>query len=124
MIERYRKAGDEKPVAITARQLAFSRGMSRAKAARTILDLVDRGFLVIVSKSTIADKRKPSRYRLTMFPCNGDEATHDYIEDPKAWRRQRASRKLDDEQEEPTVTVKLPISRLVEALGPDLAQSL
>jgi hypothetical protein len=121
MIERYRKAADERPVAITSRQLAQSCSMSRATAARTILDLVDKGFLVVVSKGQYDDKRKPSRYRLTMFPCNGDDATHDYIEDPKAWRRQRRVRKLGDEPKEPTVTVKLPISRLAEALAAEIS---
>jgi hypothetical protein len=119
MIDRYKKAGDEKPVAITSRQIAQSCKMSRATAARAILDLVDKGFVVVVSKGQYDDKRKPSRYRLTMFPCNGDDATHDYIEDPKAWRRQRRVRKLGDDPKEPTVTVKLPVSRLMEAIGAD-----
>jgi hypothetical protein len=40
MIERYRKAADEKPVTVTVRQITNATGMSRAKAARVILELI------------------------------------------------------------------------------------
>jgi hypothetical protein len=125
LIDRYRKAADERPVTITVRQIVQFTGMSRAKAARVVLELIEFGFLKVVSKGSIEEHgRRPSRYRLTMFPCNGEDATHDYIEDPKAWRRQRRSKKLGDEPKEPTVTVKLPLSTLAKVLEVETSQSL
>jgi hypothetical protein len=125
LVDRYRKAADEKPVAVTTRQISKSRKMSNATAARAILALVEMGFLRVVSKGDIEDHgRRPSRYRLTMFPCDGEDATHDYIEDPKAWRRQRRVRKLADEPKEPIVTVKVPLSALAKALEVETSQSL
>ena len=74
MVALYRKMGNEKPVAITPRQLARVRNMARMTAYRAIQELVDHGFVVVVSKGSYEDKRKPGRYRLTMFPCDGKDA--------------------------------------------------
>ena len=99
--------------------------MSNATAARALLYLIEMGFLKVVSKGDIEEHgRRPSRYRLTMFPCDGEDATHDYIEDPKAWRRQRRSRKIADEPKEVTFTVKLRESSLAKLLESELPQSL
>jgi hypothetical protein len=94
LIDNYRKRADERPVAITMRQLAGACQMSPMSASRAIAGLVERGFIVIVEGGgTFGVKRKPSRYRLTFFPCAGNEATHDYIEDPAEWRRQRGRKR-------------------------------
>lgn len=50
-------------------------------------DSVEKGFIVVVSRGTIDIKRKPSTYRLTMFDCRGEAASHDYIVDANEWRR-------------------------------------
>jgi hypothetical protein len=88
LAERYRRAASEKPVAATIRQIMAARNMTRMSVARAILALIEKGFIVVVDKGDIYKaKRKPSRYRLTFYPCDGEDATNDYIEDPKAWRR-------------------------------------
>jgi hypothetical protein len=94
LIDIYRRRADERPVAITMRQLASACQMTRMAACRAIAGLVAKGFIVVVEGvGTFGVKRKPSRYRLTCFPCNGNDATHDYIEDPAEWRRQRGRKR-------------------------------
>lgn len=117
MIERHRKAANERPVAITVRQIAEARNMSRMTASRAIAALVDKGFVVVIELGSYEGKRKPSRYRLTMFPCDGRDATHDYIEDVKEWRRQRGRRKPPTTLP-PTVKVTwdIPTSHLVDVI--------
>jgi hypothetical protein len=122
LIERYRKAADEKPVAITARQLAEARRMTRMGAYRALEALVAMGFIVVFGpKGSYDVKRKPTRYRLTMFPCNGDDATHDYIEDVKEWKRQRG-RKLADGPLPATVSMRL--DKVPLALAADIADAV
>jgi hypothetical protein len=86
-IERYQRAADEKEVAATVRQLAASCAMSKSSVENAIKVLVNDGFIVIVAKGTYESKRKPSLYRLTMFPCRGRGPTNDFIEDVKEWRQ-------------------------------------
>jgi len=86
-IERFQRAADEKEVAATVRQLAASCAMSKSSVENAIKVLVNDGFLVVVSKGTYENKRKPSRYRLTMFPCRGRGPTNDFIDETKVWRR-------------------------------------
>jgi hypothetical protein len=86
-IDRFRKDGREREVAVTVRQLAQSCQMSEGWVKKTIKTLVEKGFIVVVTRGTIDIKRKPSTYRLTMFDCRGEEATHDYIVDVAEWRR-------------------------------------
>lgn len=87
MIDRFRKDGREREVAVTVRQLAQACQMSEGSVKNAIKTLVEKGFIVVVSRGTIDIKRKPSTYRLTMFDCRGEEATHDYIVDVSEWRR-------------------------------------
>ena len=91
--------------------------MSRMTASRAIAALVDKGFVVVIELGSYEGKRKPSRYRLTMFPCDGRDATHDYIEDVKEWRRQRGRRKPPTTLP-PTVKVTwdIPTSHLVDVI--------
>ena len=115
LIDLYRRRGDERPVAITIRQLAGACQMSPMSASRTIAGLVERGFIVIVESGTYDAKRKPSRYRLTFFPCNGNDATHDYIEDVGEWRRQRGRRQPPKTLPLTTkLIVEVPTSRITE----------
>jgi hypothetical protein len=85
-VDRFRKAGTEKEVAITVRQLCEACSMTEGSVKRAIKTLVDAGFIVVVTPGSIDIKRKPSTYRLTMFAFRGEEATHDYA-DAKEWRR-------------------------------------
>ena len=85
LIDIYRRRADEKPVAITIRQLADACRMTRMAACRAIAGLVEKGFIVIVEIGTYDVSASRSRYRLTFFPCNGVDATHDYIEDVGEW---------------------------------------
>ena len=94
------------------RQLADAGGMTRMAAARAIEVLADKGFIVVVDKGSYEAKRKPSRYRLTMFPCRGQEPTHDYIEDVKAWRRQRRPKALTPLPKLVKLQVTVPIGEL------------
>jgi predicted transcriptional regulator len=107
MVKLYRKAPN-KPVAVTARQFALRCGVSRASAQRSILKLIEAGFLVLVSKGTYDAKRLPSRYRRTAFECNGRPATNDFIEDAKEWRR--SGRRALSQVEKPTT--KLVVSNV------------
>jgi ribosomal protein S25 len=86
MIDRFRKDGREREVAVTVRQLAQACQMSEGSVKNAIKTLIEKGFIVVVSRGTIDIKRKPSTYRLTMFACHGKEATHDYA-DAKEWKR-------------------------------------
>ena len=128
LVERYQVAADEKPVAITVRQLAKARHMSRMAAHRALEALVEAGFIVVFGpKGSYSVKRKPTRYRLTMFPCNGNDPTHDYIEDEKEWRRQRG-RRLPDAPLPTTVIMKIKVplaqaTAVTEAIEPILEGS-
>jgi hypothetical protein len=117
LMERYRKADNEKPVAITARQLATARNMSRMTAYRALEALISEGFVVVIAKGSYEAKRLPSRYRLTMFPCNGMEPTNDYVEDVKEWRRAGRRKPRKDAPLPPTVDLlvrNVPTSHLVD----------
>jgi ribosomal protein S25 len=85
MIDRFRKDGREREVAV--RQLAEACQISEGSVKNAIKTLVEKGFIVVVSRGTIDIKRKPSTYRLTMFACHGKDATHDYVVDVSEWRR-------------------------------------
>jgi hypothetical protein len=115
LIDLYRRRADEKPVAITIRQLADACQMTRMAACRAIAALVEKGFIVVVDVGTYDAKRKPSRYRLTFFPCNGNDATHDYIEDVGEWRRQRGRKQPPKTLPLTTkMIVEVPTSRITE----------
>jgi hypothetical protein len=86
IIDRFRKDGREREVAVTVRQLCASCAMTEGSVKRALKALIDAGFIVIVTPGHIDIKRKPSTYRLTMFDYRGKEATHDYA-DVKDWRR-------------------------------------
>ena len=85
-VDRFRKAGAEKEVAVTVRQLCEACSMSEGSVNRAIKTLVDAGFIVVVTPGSIDIKRKPATYRLTMFAFRGKEATYDYA-DAKEWKR-------------------------------------
>lgn len=87
IIDRFRKDGREREVAVTVRQLCTACAMTEGSVKRAIKALIEAGFVVVVTPGHIDIKRKPSTYRLTMFPCHGKEATHDYVVDVKEWRR-------------------------------------
>jgi hypothetical protein len=115
LIDIYRRRADEKPVAITIRQLADACRMTRMAACRAIAALVEKGFIVVVEIGRYDAKRKPSRYRLTFFPCNGMDATHDYIEDVGEWRRQRGRKQAPKTLPLTTkLIVEVPTSRITE----------
>jgi hypothetical protein len=95
LIERYRKAANEKKVAATVRQIAEACNMSRMSAARALKSIEDNGFVADVEPGNYDCKRLPSLYRLTMFPYRGQEATHDYIGDVKEWRRAGKKRRAN-----------------------------
>jgi DNA-binding transcriptional regulator YhcF (GntR family) len=118
LIERYVKAGGDKPVTITVRQLAEACKMSRMTAARALKTLATEGFIVVEGQARFfEDKRKPNRYRLTMFPCDGKEATHNYIQDAKEWRRTGRRRKTKEASPLPTeITLKIPRKQFVRAI--------
>jgi hypothetical protein len=87
MIDMFRADGKEREVAVTVRQLAAACQMSEGSVKNAIKALVASGFIVVVTRGMIEIKRKPSTYRLTMFPCRGEDASHDYVDDVKDWRR-------------------------------------
>jgi hypothetical protein len=92
--------------------------MTRMAASRAIAALVEKGFIVVVVIGRYDAKRKPSRYRLTFFPCNGNDATHDYIEDMGEWRRQRGRKQAPKTLPLTTkMIVEVPTSRITEEVA-------
>jgi hypothetical protein len=87
LVDRFKKARDEKEVSVTIRQLSDSCKMSKSSVANCIKILVEDGAIVVVSVGKFESKRKPSSYRLTMYPCRGEPPTNDYIEDDREGRR-------------------------------------
>jgi hypothetical protein len=87
LVDRFKKARDEKEVSVTIRQLADSCKMSKSSVANCIKILVKDGAIVVVSVGAFESKRKPSSYRLTAYPCRGKPPTNDYIESTREWRR-------------------------------------
>jgi hypothetical protein len=62
-------------------------GCSPKFAVKLIAELQSKGFIVVTRKGSFQVKTgafvgRASTWRLTMLPCNGQEATHDYRE----WR--------------------------------------
>jgi predicted RNA binding protein YcfA (HicA-like mRNA interferase family) len=114
LIDRYRRASDEREVAVTVRQLAEAGGMTRMAASRALEVLANKGFIAVMNKGSYEAKRKPSRYRLTMFPYKGREPTHDYIEDVRAWRKQRRPKAFTPPPTSVKLQVRVPIKKLTE----------
>jgi hypothetical protein len=107
LVSRFKKARDEKEVAVTVRQLAVSCKMSKSSVENAIKVLVADGAIVVESQGTFEGKRKPSCYRLTMYPCRGKPATFDFVEDVNEWRRAGRKRRPSEPQR---VTVAFDIS--------------
>jgi predicted RNA binding protein YcfA (HicA-like mRNA interferase family) len=114
LISRFSRMADDREVAITVRQLGEASGMTRMAASRALQVLENKGFIVVVKKGSYDAKRKPSLYRLTMFPCRGKAPTDDYIEDPKAWRRQRHPKAFTAVPKSVKLSFNVPVSQLTE----------
>lgn len=67
-------------IGFSARQAARAIQVSTATAARAIIHLQDRGFIVAVTKGHFAHKRQATRWRLTEFNCDvtGQPATREF----------------------------------------------
>ncbi|MBR1279974.1 hypothetical protein [Bradyrhizobium sp. AUGA SZCCT0283] len=70
-------------IGFSARQAAQAIQVSTATAARALIQLQDRGFIVAVTKGHFALKRQATRWRLTEFDCDitGQPASRDF----EAW---------------------------------------
>jgi hypothetical protein len=70
-------------IGFSARQAARAIQVSTATAARAMIHLQDRGFIVAVTKGNFARKRHATRWRLTEFHCDvtGQPASRDF----EAW---------------------------------------
>ena len=67
-------------IGFSARQAARAIPASTATAARAMIKLQDRGFIVAVTKGHFARKREATRWRLTEFKCDltGQPASRDF----------------------------------------------
>jgi hypothetical protein len=67
-------------IGFSARQAACAIQVSAATAARAMIQLQDRGFIVAVTKGHFARKRQATRWRLTEFDCDvtGQPASRDF----------------------------------------------
>ena len=67
-------------IGFSARQAARAIPVSMATAARAMIKLQDRGFIVAVTKGHFARKREATRWRLTEFKCDltGQPASRDF----------------------------------------------
>ena len=67
-------------IGFSARQAARAIQVSTATAARAMIHLQDRGFIVAVTKGHFARKRQATRWRLTEFNCDvtGQPASRDF----------------------------------------------
>ena len=70
-------------IGFSARQAARAILVSPATAARAMIHLQDRGFIVAVTKGNFTRKRHATRWRLTEFHCDvtGQPASRDF----EAW---------------------------------------
>ena len=70
-------------IGFSARQAARAIQVSTATAARAMIHLQDRGFIVAVTKGHFTRKRQATRWRLTEFDCDltGQPASRDF----EAW---------------------------------------
>jgi hypothetical protein len=70
-------------IGFSARQAARTILVSPATAARAMIHLQDRGFIVAVTKGNFTRKRHATRWRLTEFHCDvtGQPASRDF----EAW---------------------------------------
>jgi hypothetical protein len=68
---------------MSLKDLAARAGVSVSTAKKTIAELEELGFIARVSSAPIFDG---GEFRLTMFPCNGQPATHDYLR-PEAMQK-------------------------------------
>jgi hypothetical protein len=81
----YRGAGTNNgQIGFSARQAARTIQVSTATAARALIHLQDRGFIVATTKGHFVCKRKATRWRLTEFDCDvsGQPASRDF----ESWR--------------------------------------
>jgi hypothetical protein len=77
----YRGAGTNNgQIGFSARQAGRAIQVSMATAARALVHLQDRGFIVAVTKGHFARKRQATRWRLTEFDCDvtGQPASRDF----------------------------------------------
>jgi hypothetical protein len=67
-------------IGFSVRQAARAIQVSRTTAARAMIHLQDRGFIVAVTKGNFARKRQATRWRLTEFNCDvtGQPASRDF----------------------------------------------
>jgi len=67
-------------IGFSARQAARATQVSTATAARAMIHLQDRGFIVAVTKGHFDRKRQATRWRLTEFACDvtGQPASRDF----------------------------------------------
>jgi hypothetical protein len=79
LMDKYEKAGNESWVPMTARKMADHIGCSHMTAARALAELVALKF-VDGEIATFEDKGKSmSRYKLNMFPFQGEKPKHEYM---------------------------------------------
>lgn len=79
LVRRYQRAADEKEIAITERQLGEALGVSRMTAYRAIDHLNAKRFISRIKTGCYEEKRKPSLYKLNMFPYRGALPAHEYV---------------------------------------------
>ena len=67
-------------IGFSTRQAAWAVQVSPATAARAMIQLQDRGFIVAVTKGNFTRKRQATRWRLTEFDCDvtGQPASRDF----------------------------------------------
>jgi DNA-binding transcriptional MocR family regulator len=77
----YRGAGTNNgQIGFSVRQAARAVLVSPATAARAMIQLQDRGFIVAMTKGNFTSKREATRWRLTEFDCDvtGQPASRDF----------------------------------------------
>jgi DNA-binding MarR family transcriptional regulator len=77
IMKLFRKARDGQAVSTTGRQIAKALKLPKRTVDYAIQVLIREGFIVRLSPG--GNDREPSKYRLTVWECNGEPATEDYV---------------------------------------------
>jgi hypothetical protein len=80
MMNLYRSAGIGGAIRFSERYAAAACAMSRETASNALAALEALGFIVCILRGESKQKGRASLWRLTMFPCKGEPATHDYLD--------------------------------------------
>jgi hypothetical protein len=100
MIAIYKALGIDGYVTFSSKSAAEVIGASRPTAMKAFRGLVEMGIISPVREGHFKNRHQPSRWKLNMFPFDGEPATHDYLTD-----RERRGIRRNRKRREVTITL-------------------